>query len=56
MITHDIALASGIAQKMVVLKDGAIVESGPADTVVTDPKQPYTRTLLAACLSVEDVA
>ena len=53
MITHDIALASGISETMVVLKDGAIVETGITECIVRHPAAPYTRALLAACLDVE---
>jgi peptide/nickel transport system ATP-binding protein len=45
-ITHDLALASLIADRVVVLYAGQVVESGPASSVLGDPRHPYTRALL----------
>ncbi|EUB99402.1 Nickel-transporting ATPase, Phosphonate-transporting ATPase [Rhizobium sp. CF080] len=47
-ITHDIGVVADIADKVVVLQKGGIVESGEAKTVLTQPTQPYTRMLLDA--------
>jgi peptide/nickel transport system ATP-binding protein len=46
-ITHDLALVSGIADDLLVMKDGKIVESGPVKEIFTAPKHPYTQGLLA---------
>jgi peptide/nickel transport system ATP-binding protein len=46
-ITHDLGLVSGIADDLLVMKDGKIVESGPVKEIFTAPKHPYTRGLLA---------
>ena len=46
-ITHDLGLVSAIADDMVVMKDGCIVEAGPATQVLASPVHPYTRGLLA---------
>jgi peptide/nickel transport system ATP-binding protein len=45
-ITHDLALASLIADRVVVLYAGQVVEAGPAAAVLGDPRHPYTRALL----------
>ena len=45
-ITHDIASARYFADRVVVMYAGRIVEQGPADDVVSDPKHPYTRLLI----------
>lgn len=45
-ITHNLAVARYIADRIVVLYRGEIVEDGPADEIVSDPKHPYTRLLL----------
>jgi peptide/nickel transport system ATP-binding protein len=55
IVTHDIALAATIADRIVVLKAGAIVEVGVTDTIVEKPDAAYTRSLLDACLTMADV-
>jgi peptide/nickel transport system ATP-binding protein len=47
-ITHDMAVVEHIADRVAVMYLGRIVESGPAADVLTRPKHPYTRTVLAA--------
>lgn len=47
-ITHDLALASNLADTIAVLKDGILVETGPTDQVLVSPANPYTRRLLDA--------
>jgi peptide/nickel transport system ATP-binding protein len=44
-ISHDLALVSSIAQKVVVVRDGCVVESGPTDEVSRRPREPYTKEL-----------
>ncbi len=46
LITHDIALAAERSTRIVVMYAGRIVEDGPVDEVVNDPKHPYTEGLL----------
>ncbi|NJC23640.1 peptide/nickel transport system ATP-binding protein [Arthrobacter pigmenti] len=52
MITHDIALAAERSQKIIVMKDGKIVEAGATETILGNPQQEYTRALLAAAPSI----
>ncbi len=47
-ITHDFDVVAEIADKVVVMQGGRIVESGTADQVLRSPRHPYTRELLAA--------
>ena len=47
-ISHDIALASGIADRIAVFKAGRLVEIGPTADIVSRPRDPYTRALLEA--------
>jgi len=47
-ITHDIALASDLCDRIVVAYGGEHVESGGADEVILAPKHPYTQKLLAS--------
>ncbi|GAA1541727.1 ABC transporter ATP-binding protein [Streptomyces albidochromogenes] len=47
VVTHDLGLAWNIADRVAVMYLGRIVETGPADQVLTDPQHPYTRALLS---------
>ncbi len=47
-ITHDFGVVAEIADKVVVLKQGEMVEQGPADEVLNRPRAPYTRALIGA--------
>lgn len=46
-ITHDLGLISQMADEVLVMHDGTIVEQGPMDQVFSNPVHPYTRGLLA---------
>ncbi|GCE00762.1 dipeptide ABC transporter ATP-binding protein [Embleya hyalina] len=48
LISHDLAVVSRVADRVAVMRDGVIVEQGPAARVLTQPEHPYTRLLLAA--------
>lgn len=47
-ITHDLNIVRNIADRVLVMKDGSIVESGHRKKVFETPKHPYTKALLAA--------
>jgi len=48
LITHDLGLAAGYCDRIVVMKDGLIVEEGDPATLFADPQRPYTRRLVDA--------
>ena len=48
VVTHNMALASYMADTILVMKDGNAVEYGSAEKVIYHPKDPYTKLLLAA--------
>lgn len=54
-VTHDIALAANLAERIVVLKDGRIVEAEAAAEVVGAPKHAYTRLLIEAATDVSSL-
>ena len=47
-ITHDIASARYVADRVVVMYAGHLVEAGPTEAILSDPKHPYTQLLLSA--------
>ena len=47
-VTHDLAVARLMGDRIAVMQSGRVVELGPAEQVVSEPRDPYTRTLLAA--------
>ncbi|MEI8238910.1 MAG: ABC transporter ATP-binding protein [Actinomycetota bacterium] len=47
-VSHDLGVIDRIAEHVVVMNDGEIVEEGPRDLITGTPTQPYTRRLLAA--------
>ncbi|WP_348628187.1 ABC transporter ATP-binding protein [Agrobacterium sp. CNPSo 2736] len=47
-ITHDLAVVADIADRVLVMQEGEVVESGTRDALFSDPRHPYTRKLLAA--------
>jgi peptide/nickel transport system ATP-binding protein len=47
-ISHDLGVIHHLSDRVLVMKDGAVVESGPADDVFTHPTDPYTKALLDA--------
>ncbi len=48
LVSHDLAVVSGVADRIAVMHRGRIVETGATATVFRSPQHPYTRTLLAA--------
>jgi peptide/nickel transport system ATP-binding protein len=48
MISHDLALVRQVADDVVVMYKGEVVESGKVEEILSSPKEPYTRRLLAA--------
>lgn len=47
-ITHDIGLVAGLADRIMVMRDGRVVEQGALDAVLDDPQHDYTKHLLNA--------
>lgn len=48
LITHDLAVAAQVCQRIAVLYRGRIVESGPSRTILSNPGHDYTRALVAS--------
>ena len=50
VVTHDLAVARLLAHRLLVMKDGEVVESGLTDQVLDDPQHPYTQLLVSSVL------
>ena len=52
VVTHDLAVARLLSHRMMVMKDGHVVETGLTDRVLDDPRAPYTQLLVSSILQV----
>ena len=52
VVTHDLAVARLLSDRMMVMKDGHVVEDGLTDRVLDDPQAPYTQLLVSSILQV----
>jgi putative phosphonate transport system ATP-binding protein len=50
IVTHDLGVARLLAHRLIVMRRGAIVETGLTDQVLDDPQHPYTQLLVSAIL------
>ena len=50
VVTHDLAVVRLLADRLMVMKDGRVVEAGLTDQVLDDPHHPYTQLLVSAVL------
>ncbi|PZF79505.1 ABC transporter ATP-binding protein [Jiangella anatolica] len=53
LITHDLGSLAGVADRIVVLHHGRVVEEGPATQVLLAPEHPYTQRLIASVPSID---
>ncbi|MBZ9741004.1 MULTISPECIES: ABC transporter ATP-binding protein [unclassified Mesorhizobium] len=51
-ISHDLAVVRAMADYIIVMKQGKIVEEGPTDAIFSNPQAPYTQTLMNAAIDV----
>jgi microcin C transport system ATP-binding protein len=52
-ISHDLKVVRALANAIIVLRHGKVVEQGPAETVFAHPKTDYTKALLAAAFELQ---
>ena len=52
IVTHDLAVARLLSHRMMVMKDGLVIEQGLTDRVLDDPREPYTQLLVSSILQV----
>jgi microcin C transport system ATP-binding protein len=52
-ISHDLRVVRAMAHDLIVMKNGQVVESGPANDIFANPRQDYTKALLEAALNLK---
>lgn len=52
IVTHDLAVVRLLADRLMVMKDGHVVETGLTDQVLDDPQHGYTQLLVSSVLQV----
>ena len=52
IVTHDLAVARLLSHRMMVMKEGHVIEHGLTDRVLDDPREPYTQLLVSSILQV----
>ncbi|GAA2408141.1 dipeptide/oligopeptide/nickel ABC transporter permease/ATP-binding protein [Nonomuraea africana] len=53
LVTHNLGVVADLCDRVAVMRDGRIVETGTAEQVLSTPRDPYTRELLGAVLPLE---
>ena len=54
-ISHDLRVVSALACRLIVMRNGKVVEEGPAVDLFANPQSDYTRALFAAAFNLETV-
>jgi len=54
-ISHDLKVVRALADDVIVMKEGRVVEQGPRERIFTAPQQPYTQALMKAAFELEAV-
>jgi microcin C transport system ATP-binding protein len=52
-ISHDLRVVAALASRLMVMRNGKVVEEGPASELFANPKTDYTRALFAAAFNIE---
>ncbi len=52
-ISHDLRVVRAMSDEIIVMRDGKVVEQGPARDIIESPKEPYTRALMAAAFDLK---
>jgi microcin C transport system ATP-binding protein len=55
-ISHDLKVVRALANEVIVMRNGVIVERGPSQQIFANPQHDYTKTLLAASLNLKQVS
>ena len=52
-ISHDLKVVRAMADEVIVMRDGRVVESGPTERIFDQPQTDYTKALMAAAFDLE---
>jgi microcin C transport system ATP-binding protein len=52
-ISHDLRVVRALSDELIVMRDGRVVEHGPATEIFANPREPYTRALMSAAFDLE---
>jgi microcin C transport system ATP-binding protein len=52
-ISHDLSVVRALSDEVIVMRDGQLVEHGPAQQIFDSPREAYTRTLISAAFDIE---
>ena len=52
IVTHDLAVARLLSHRLMVMRQGRVIETGLTDQVLDDPREPYTQLLVSSVLQV----
>jgi len=54
-ISHDLKVVRALANDVIVMRNGKVVEAGPAERIFDDPQTDYTKALMAAAFRLEAI-
>ena len=52
-ISHDLRVVRALANEVIVMRNGVVVEQGPAEQIFDDPQTDYTKALMAAAFQLK---
>ena len=52
-ISHDLKVVAALASKLIVMRNGKVVEQGPADEIFAHPQSTYTKALFSAAFNLD---
>ena len=50
-VSHDLKVVRAMSHRIIVMKDGVVIEEGEAEQIITNPQALYTKTLMAAAFN-----
>ena len=55
-ISHDLKVVRALANDIIVMRSGKVVEQGPAEKIIEAPEAPYTKALMAAAFDLRAIS